>query len=668
MNLSSKKLTWEKKIEAEKSVLTDQIKCLLLTEQKLREEISMLQVETHENRTSYSRELTMLQDQLNRYRNQEDDLNSQILVLQTKKADIEKELTVLLQHLKQHQEELRHRLTELESTKDLLSQQEGLCTELATAKQRLLDELEHSKADSTLLRQELNQVQDCLARTQQECQGKIRLQVEQEIAFAEAKIKQHESNFIAVQASYQALKMDYENLLQDRQAAESLKAEMIKLREEYQKYQIESDNRVLALKKSHKIKEEKKVHKAEAVLLQQQRSLESEIQQLKQERADMMKYSHRPVIDMSDVTIQEEIGVGGDGKVSRGIWFGTPVAVKEIPQARDILDEFKANAELDIPIKLRAPHILPVFGCGVQASSNSLFILMELKDFSLDRMIGCPEMRSLFTPLSRLYILQQILSGIWSLHKRRVIHGDLKPENVLLDEFSPGRVRVFLADFGRSLVLQQTLKLRTQGSGAGQMATVGYAAPESTELLVLQSDIYSFAIIAWELLADQRAWSDITGGAFGIVASVLQDKRPNLLLPEIASIPGMADFLQKCWAKHYQERPTVEEAHIALRSIISTVQQNLDCNSPAAAVAAPIIPPAPPAPPLPKSASSKPVQFILKLRKQIQSVVLRPGIPLPNRTLSLEETIMSRLVEKVHSIRKANIENGLDDSDQIWED
>lgn|GEM_PF-6088155 len=144
--------------------------------------------------------------------------------------------------------------------------------------------------------------------------------------------------------------------------------------------------------------------------------------------------------------------------------------------------------------RLNHPNVLAVFEAGIH--EDSVFLVAELVE-------GMDLRAWLATNPSPAHIrdaLAQAGIGLAAAHARDVIHGDFKPDNVLVG--IDGRVRV--ADFGLSRLVQRATGLVRDDSGAG---TPAYMAPElvNASARTTRSDVYAYAATVVEALGHVRA-------------------------------------------------------------------------------------------------------------------------------------------------------------------
>jgi serine/threonine protein kinase len=108
-------------------------------------------------------------------------------------------------------------------------------------------------------------------------------------------------------------------------------------------------------------------------------------------------------------------------------------------------------------------------------------------------------------PTSLLSLCSNIASGIKALHESAIVHGDLKPDNVLIFQTSSSpprtiKVKAKLADFGGSV-----LDVEENGRGRLSMGTFPWQAPEWNDWLtrdeLLRTDLYSLGLVIWCVIA-----------------------------------------------------------------------------------------------------------------------------------------------------------------------
>ena len=120
-----------------------------------------------------------------------------------------------------------------------------------------------------------------------------------------------------------------------------------------------------------------------------------------------------------------------------------------------------------------------------ESHANFLYIALELCPASLADVIEHPDMhRELSNAFDPKRALQQIASGLRHLHALKIIHRDIKPQNILISAAKRGAGamaghRMLISDFGlcKRLEVDQTSFLPT-AHGAGAAGTVGWRAPE----------------------------------------------------------------------------------------------------------------------------------------------------------------------------------------------
>ena len=170
--------------------------------------------------------------------------------------------------------------------------------------------------------------------------------------------------------------------------------------------------------------------------------------------------------------VRTRIGHGGMGEVylARDTRLGRPVALKVLPERFASDERFRERLlrESRLAAGLDHPHVVPVYDAG--EADGRLFIAMRYVD-GVDLKALLRDAAPL-APERVVDIAGQVADALDAAHRRGLVHRDVKPSNVLLDQ-QGDRDYAYLADFGL------THSPATAGPADGQlMGTVDYVAPE----------------------------------------------------------------------------------------------------------------------------------------------------------------------------------------------
>ena len=168
-----------------------------------------------------------------------------------------------------------------------------------------------------------------------------------------------------------------------------------------------------------------------------------------------------------------------------------------------------------------------------------------------------------------LHILRQVASALQAASENGIVHRDIKPENILLT--SKGEAKV--ADFGLAQLTLQGERISLTQAGM-TMGTPLYMSPEQVNgsPLDARSDIYSFGIMAWHMLAGRAPFSGET--AMAIAVKHLNEKPPLLTDFRPDTPKPIVDFVQRLIEKKKEDRP--ENFAVVLTEIKRLIRQIAD--------------------------------------------------------------------------------------------
>ncbi|MHB8627515.1 MAG: nSTAND1 domain-containing NTPase [Aggregatilineales bacterium] len=203
--------------------------------------------------------------------------------------------------------------------------------------------------------------------------------------------------------------------------------------------------------------------------------------------------------------LRERIDASGFGVVYRAYQssIGREVAIKIIlprfANHPDFIRRFETEAQL--VARLEHPHIVPLYDYW-RDTDGAYLVMRWLRGGSLqDALKDGP-----YDLASTALLLDQIASALAVAHRNDVIHRDLKPGNILLDEDG----NAYLADFGVAKDLSHLQNSTTHTDGAA--GSPDYLSPEQarSELVSPRTDIYSLGVMLYEVLTAQHPFPNVT--------------------------------------------------------------------------------------------------------------------------------------------------------------
>ncbi len=260
---------------------------------------------------------------------------------------------------------------------------------------------------------------------------------------------------------------------------------------------------------------------------------------------------------LGDYEILAELGRGGMATVflAHDISLDRKVAIKVMSPAlldgEGAVERFKREART--AGALSHPHIIPIH--AVRESGELLYFVMKyVEGRALDNVIK--DQGVLPIPMV-VQVLTEVAGALAYAHRKGVVHRDVKPANIMLDDDGWAVV----TDFGIAKVVQKQ-GLTMTGTTVG---TPAYMSPEqcAAEVVTGRSDQYSLGIVGFELLSGRVPFA--ADSLMGMFMAQMHDLPPSLLDVRQDCPPLLARIVERMLAKAPDERwPSLDDVVTAL--------------------------------------------------------------------------------------------------------
>ena len=196
--------------------------------------------------------------------------------------------------------------------------------------------------------------------------------------------------------------------------------------------------------------------------------------------------------------LERLLGSGGFADVYLGkqIYLDSLAAIKLLKTTLSERDREDFRAEARTLVHLIHPHIVRILDFGFEGDTP--FLVM---DYAPNGTLRQRHQRGERLPLGTVVdYVNQVASALQFAHDQKIIHRDVKPENMLLGRHN----EILLSDFGIAVVAQSTRTQFTQET----VGTISYMAPEQIQAHPRPaSDQYSLGVIVYEWLSGERPFS-----------------------------------------------------------------------------------------------------------------------------------------------------------------
>ena len=257
-------------------------------------------------------------------------------------------------------------------------------------------------------------------------------------------------------------------------------------------------------------------------------------------------------------------GRGGMGVVYRATHLALDhvVALKVIaPELADdprFRDRFVRESRTAVSI--RHPNVVQVRHAGEE--EGVLFVTMDYVEGSDLRALITAERR--IEPIRAARIIGQVADALDAAHERGLVHRDVKPGNVLIED-RDGREHVYLTDFGLTKRMSGATELTATGAFIG---TLEYVAPEQIRggELDARTDVYALGGVAFATVTGEPPFGRVDGDVAKLYAH-LNDPPPRASERAPGLSPALDPVLQRAMAKKPDERyPSAGEFARALEA------------------------------------------------------------------------------------------------------
>ena len=270
------------------------------------------------------------------------------------------------------------------------------------------------------------------------------------------------------------------------------------------------------------------------------------------------------------------IGSGNFGTVYRGqhLELGLPVAVKvlqtQMGHDEESLARFRAEGRSACLIQ--HPHAVTVFDFGI-TDDGIAFMVMELlegrslaEELSAHGRIGIERLAHLLPPVCEVLAVA---------HSKRIVHRDVKPDNVFLHgKDDPPEVKVL--DFGIAKLVGDRVSQQNLTAEGFILGTPAFMAPERlrNEPYDGRSDVYSLGVSIYQLMSGTLPFKPAQGDPMAVLMMHLNDEPKSLTKVASDVPPDLARLVDRCLAKMPGDRPqlpAISEAFAAFETRPATV-------------------------------------------------------------------------------------------------
>ncbi|KAF7334676.1 Protein kinase domain-containing protein [Mycena venus] len=251
------------------------------------------------------------------------------------------------------------------------------------------------------------------------------------------------------------------------------------------------------------------------------------------------------IIRPEELQLEDETAIGGAPDCTRPMEEQSCIR-KSVVQAGGAQCQFALHSRGELWTSLQHANVLQMFGVS-PLDADPLYVVIQFQpDGNVTRFL------EQHPQVDRVKIVSEVALGMQYLHGRGVVHGSLKPTNILI------RVngKACISDYGM-------IEVQTSGSNGHR-----YFSPEAWKGTISRpSDVFAWAMCAVEIFTNKAPWGILSEKQiFRLV--VRQDSRPDRPDEDFGLTDQIWSIMEKCWLRDSRQRPTFE-------AIVQLLQNNI---------------------------------------------------------------------------------------------
>jgi len=247
-------------------------------------------------------------------------------------------------------------------------------------------------------------------------------------------------------------------------------------------------------------------------------------------------------------SLERELGRGGMGVVylAREVRLDRPVAIKLLPphHAGDARLRERFLREARTAAKLSHPHIIPIFAVD-EVGAFVFFVMAYVAGETLTERV---RRRGPLPPSEAGRVLREVAWALAYAHSQGLVHRDVKPDNIMLEEASG---RALVADFGIAGLVRGAAGL----DGGEVIGTPEFMSPEQAlgERVDARSDLYALGVVGYFAFSGTLPFE--AGKATEVLAKQITEPAPKLASVAAGVPRRLAHAIDRCLEKDPLSRP-----------------------------------------------------------------------------------------------------------------